>query len=166
MNEESTPLPLHKRYSTRSEIPGALDELAALARRTLRVFDPDLAECGYERPERISLLRSMLRAGRDHRVLVVVHDTRVLESRLPRLTDLWRQFPEGIEIRRTLPEARGASDAFAIADRVAYWHRHHRDHYAAELAADEPTMLRGLLQRFDELWDASEPSAGPTVLGL
>jgi hypothetical protein len=166
MTEESTTPPLHKRYSARSEIAGALDELATLSRRTLRVFDADLSECGYDRPERISLLRAILRGGRDHRVLMVVHDARFIESRSPRLLDLWRQFPEGLEIRRTQPDVRGATDAFAIADQSAYWHRHHRDHYAAELANDEPAMLRGLLQRFDELWQASEPTTGPTVLGL
>ena len=156
----------HLNFTARSDIPAALDRLMGMAQRTLRVFDYDLADCGYERPVRIELLRQFLRGSRHRRLLIVVHDTRYLTTRSPRLFDLWRQFPEAIEIRCTLPEAKSASDAFVLADDRAYWHRHHRDHPAADLATDDSATLRGLLLRFDQLWEASEPSVGPTLLGL
>lgn len=158
--------PSHETFTARSDIPAALDRLMGMTQRTLRVFDYDLSDCGFERPARIDLLRQFLRGSRNRRLLVVVHDTRYLDTRSPRMLDLWRQFPEAIEIRCTLPEAKSASDAFVLADERAYWHRHHRDHPAADLATDDGTKLRGLLQRFDQLWEASAPTSGPTTLGL
>ena len=158
--------PPHQNFTARGDIPAALDRLMAMAQRTLRVFDYDLADCGYERPARIDLLRQFLRGSRNRRLHIVVHDTRYLTTRSPRLLDLWRQFPEAIEIRCTLPDAKSASDAFVLADDRAYWHRHHRDHPAADLATDDSAKLRGLQQRFDQLWEASEPTSGPTTLGL
>ena len=109
---------------------------------------------------------AFLLAGRAHRLMIALHDTDPLERDCPRLITLLRQFPMSIEIHRTLAQARNASDPFIVADDHSVWHQLHHEQPRAIVALHSPADAMPIAQRFDEIWDLSEPAVSATTLGL
>ena len=167
MSEPHTaPQPAYRPLSGNAESQAAIDEVIAAAARTLRIFDITLSGRGYNSPQRIERLRSFLVAGRAHRILVALHDTDPLERECPRLLALLRQFPMSIEIHRTLQQARKAMDPFVVADDHSVWHQLHHEQPRAIVALHSPADALPIVQRFDEIWELSEPAVSATTLGL
>ncbi len=71
-----------------------------------------------------------------------------------------------IEIHRTLAQARDANDAFVIADDHSVWHQLHVEQPRAIVALHSPPDTLPIAQRFEEIWDLSEPAVSATTLGL
>lgn len=149
-----------------AESQAAIDEVLAAARTTIRIFDVSLANRGFNSPARTQLLRNLLVAGRAHRIYIALHDTEPLEREVPRLLALLRQFPMSIEIHRTVGQARNANDPFILADDQCVWRQMHHQQPRAMVAMRSPADTVPILQRFDEIWDLSEPAVSATTLGL
>ena len=144
----------------------ATDELIALARRRIRVFDQDLSRTGWNQPSRIERLGAFLREVRGRRFDVIVHDTHYLESGCPRMLKLLRTCSSGMTIYRTGPEARLATDPLLIIDDRHYLHRFHFAQPRATMGIDLPEETKPLATRFEEIWATGEPGINATVLGL
>lgn len=144
----------------------AVDEVLAAAQRTVRIFDVSLANRGFDSPARVERLRALCAAGRAHRVLIALHDTLALERECPRLLALLRQYPMSIEIHRTLGEARNAHDCFVLADDHSVWRQPHHEQPRAIVALHSPADAIPTAQRFEEIWNLSEPAVSATTLGL
>ncbi|HEX4782668.1 MAG TPA: hypothetical protein VH301_18060 [Usitatibacter sp.] len=166
MTEASTPTPGYRPLSGIGESLAAIDEVIAVAQRTIRVFDASLAGRGFNAPGRAERLREFLVAGRAHRLLVALHETDGLERDAPRLLALLRQFPMSIEIHRTLAQARIAMDPFVVADDHSVWHQLHIEQPRAIVAIHSPQDALPLAQRFEEIWELTEPAVSATTLGL
>jgi hypothetical protein len=144
----------------------AIDEVIAAAQRTIRIFDMSLSNRGFNSPARTEALRRFLVAGRAHRLLIALHDTQPLMRECPRLLSLLRQFPMSIEIHRTIAQARNAMDPFVVADDHSVWHQLHFEQPRAIVAVHSPADATPIAQRFDEIWELSEPAVSATTLGL
>ncbi len=162
----SEPKPDYRPITTLAESQQAIDEVIASAERAIRLFDITLEGRGFNAPARIEQLRQLLVAGRAHRILVALHDTETLERDAPRLLALLRQFPMSVEIHRTVGQARNAMDPFVLADDHSVWHRMHHEQPRAIVALHSPSDAIPLAQRFEEIWELSEPCALGRVLGL
>ena len=149
-----------------AESLAAIDEVIAVAQRTIRVFDISLTNRGFNSPARTDRLREFLVRGRAHRLLIALHETDLLERENPRLLVLLRQFPMSIEIHRTIAQARNAADPCVIADDHSVWHQLHFEQPRAVVAVHSPSDTLPISQRFDEIWDLSEPAVSATTLGL
>ena len=149
-----------------AESLAAIDAVIDAAERTLRIFDVSLSHRGFNTPARAEKLREFLVAGRAHRILIALHDTELLERENPRLLSLLRQFPMSIEIHRTIAQARNASDPFIVADDHSMWHQLHFEQPRAVVAIRSPEDALPIAQRFDEIWELSEPAVSATTLGL
>ncbi len=88
----------------------AIDDLIGRARHSIRVFDYDLSETGWNGKTRAENLATFLRTNRNARLDIIVHDTRWLERSCPRMTNLLKLFSHVITIYRTGPGAKGAMD--------------------------------------------------------
>ena len=163
---DAAPKPSYRPISGLPESLEAIDEVVASAQRTLRVFDVNLTNRGYNSPGRAEKLRQFLVAGRTHRLYIALHETETLERDCPRLLQLLRQFPMSIEIHRTLAQARNAMDPFVVADDHSVWHQLHYEQPRAIVALRSPSDAMPIQQRFDEIWDLSEPAVSATTLGL
>ena len=163
---QAAPHPVYRPVFGNAESQSAIDEVIAVAGRTLRIFDITLSGRGYNLPQRMERLRSFLVAGRAHRILIALHDTDPLERECPRLLALLRQFPMSIEIHRTLAQARKAMDPFIVADDHSVWHQLHHEQPRAIVALHSPADAMPIAQRFDEIWELSEPAVSATTLGL
>lgn len=162
----AAPEPSYRPIFGTADSLAAVDEVIAAAERTIRIFDANLANRGFNAPGRAEKLREFLVAGRAHRILIALHETDALERDCPRLLTLLRQFPMSIEVHRTLGEARNANDPFVIADDHSVWHQLHFQQPRAIVALHSPPDALPIAQRFSEIWDLSEPSVSSTTLGL
>jgi hypothetical protein len=167
MSEQQTaPEPSYRVLSGVAESQGAIDEVLDAAQRGVCIFDMTLERRGFNTPQRVERLRDMLVRGRAHRLRIALHDTEQLERECPRLLVLLRQFPMSIEIHRTLAQARQARDPFVVADDHSVWHQLHYEQPRAIVALHSPADAMPIAQRFEEIWDLSEPAVSATTLGL
>lgn len=160
------PEPSYRVITSNAESLQAIDEVIAAAERTIRIFDITLSHRGFNSPGRSDKLREFLVRGRAHRLLIALHDTDGLERECPRLLVLLRQFPMSIEIHRTIGQAQQARDPFVVADDHSVWHQQHFEQPRAVVALHSPSDATPIAQRFDEIWDLSEPAVSATTLGL
>ena len=160
------PKPSYRPLAALTETHEAIDEVIAEAQRTIRVFDISLSNRGFNSPLRADRLRQFFVAGRSHRLYIALHNTELLERECPRLLALLRQFPMSIEIHRTLAQARNAMDPFVVADDHSVWHQLHFEQPRAIVALHSPQDAIPIAQRFDEIWELSEPAVSATTLGL
>ena len=158
--------PSYRPISSMAESNAAIAEVIAAAQRTVRIFDFSLANRGFNSPARYDALRHLLVTGRAHRILIALHEPEHLERECPRLLMLLRQFPMSIEIHRTISLARNAMDPFVLADDHSVWHQLHHMQPRAIVALHSPVDAIPILQRFDEIWDHSEPAVSATTTGL
>jgi len=168
MTETTPPEPesSYRQLTGLAESQAAIDEVIAAARGTLRIFDFTLGTRGFNSPARAEGLRHFVVSGRAHRILIALHEPETLERECPRLLMLLRQFPMSIEIHRTIGEARNAADPFVVADDHSVWHQLHHTQPRAVVALHSPADAAPIAQRFDEIWDLSEPAVSATTLGL
>jgi hypothetical protein len=165
-NEQGAAKGSHRIIEGIAESSAAIDEVIALARITIRIFDATLAHRGFNSQARFEVLRHFLHAGRHHALRIVLHDTDTFDRDAARLMVLMQQFPTQVVVHRTLPPARHAEDPMVIADDQSIWHRLNFEQPRAVVALHSPADVAPLLQRFEEIWDHSELAISPTVLGL
>ncbi len=158
--------PVYRPISGIAESLAAIEEVISSAERTIRVFDIALLNRGFNSPGRAEKLRDFLVRGRAHRLQIALHETDGLERECPRLLTLLRQFPMSIEIHRTIGQARNAMDPFILADDHSVWHQLHFEQPRAIVAIRSPSDAMPIAQRFDEIWELSEPAVSATTLGL
>ena len=144
----------------------AIDELLALARHRIRVFDQDLSLTGWNQVSRIERLRTFLREARGRRIDVIVHDTHYLESACPRMLNLLRTYSTAMTIYRTGADAKVATNPLLLIDDRHYLHRFHFERPRAAMGIDQPEQTKLLATRFEEIWATGEPGINATVLGL
>jgi hypothetical protein len=152
--------------ATRREYLDGVERLLGLARRELRLFDPDLAELDLNAAPRIARLREFLHANRMHRLYVAVHDTGFVTRRCPRVLALLGSFPRQMFIYQTLGEALKAQDCFVIADDRHLVRRSVAAQPRGVLVLDDPRDVGSIRDRFQEIWESSAPTVSPTVTGL
>ncbi|MCU0803702.1 MAG: hypothetical protein MUF79_01230 [Burkholderiales bacterium] len=151
---------------TRREYRDAFDALLGLARRELRIFDPDLVQLGLDDPGRIARLEGFLRATRGNRLFVAVHEPGHLERHSPRLAQLVAAFSTDFAVHRTTGEAARAQDCFVLADAAHVVRRAVAAHPRGVFVRDDPHESALMRERFDQIWESSEPTSPPTTLGL
>ena len=162
----SQPEPEYRLLTTQAEQFAAVERLVALARLSIRVFDRDLSQLGWNTPGRAEALAAFLRRSSNAKLEIIVHDTRWLESSAPRLTGLLRHWGHAVTIYRTGAEARAAADAMVLVDGRHYLHRFHVDQPRAAVGLSMPAETRPLADRFAEIWATGEPGLSATTLGL
>ena len=158
-------MPGERPFEGRIACEQALDELIANAAQSVRIFDRNIGP-GFNSPRRCGLLRQLLLARSTNRVYLVLHETANIVRDCPRLITLLRQFSQGVSIHQTLPEARCVYDPFAIADDTRFVRRFHYDSARGIASVGDIAATRLLLERYEEIWQASMPALAATTIGL
>jgi hypothetical protein len=159
-------LPREERLDTVAAIVRAQDDVIALARRHVKVFDIDLSWGGWNSPARCAMLASFLRGIPGAHLDIIVHETRWIEASGPRLTALLLRGAHAMKIYRTGGAARGARDPLLIVDDTHFVHRFHVGRTTGALSIGSPERAKPLVERFDEIWETGEPGVTASVLGL
>jgi len=157
---------LSQYLSGRIEYQQALDTVIDQARHTLRIFDYDLHEGGYNAVPRYERLKRFLLGSTNNRLFVVLHSVDYVNRECPRMQNLLREYSYAVFIHQTNSEARMASDPLLIADDAHYVHRFHYEQPRAELVLNDHKLTQPLLHRFEEIWHASTLAVTATTIGL
>jgi hypothetical protein len=161
-----SPEPRVAELATIAEQTAAIDELIALARHHIQVFDQDLSQTGWNNAARTERLAAFLREVRGRRLDMIVHDTRYLQSACPRMLKLLGVYGHAMSILQTGVEGKVATDPLLIVDGQHYLHRFHFDQPRAALGVLQPEQAQPLVARFGEIWATGESGVNATVLGL
>ena len=162
MNDASSSTYLNGRI----EYQQALDTVIEHARHSLRIFDYDLRDGGYNAVQRYERFKRFLLASSKNRLLIVLHRVDYIKRDCPRMLNLLREHSDAIFIHQTNAEARVASNPLLIADDAHYVHRFHYEQPRAEWVLNDLALTQPFLQRFDEIWQASTLAVAPTTIGL
>jgi hypothetical protein len=159
------PSPDHRQINGQREFEAALDEVIARAKSELRIFDFTLGS-DFNSSARCDAIRAFLSAARRNRLRIAVHAPGHLNRNCPRLLGLLRSFSHAISIHETRQQAKSIYDPFTVADDRDFVRRFHFDEMRGLFALDDPIGAHTLIERFEEIWDASEPAISATTLGL
>ena len=143
----------------------AVDRLIGMALGRIRIFDRQLNR-SHNASARIAALRTFLLAAPSNRAAIVVHDAERIRTDCPRLVALQRHFAHAVSIHRTQSIARGVYDRFCVVDGSHYARRFHFDTLRGTLVLNDAEGAGELVQRFEEIWEASQPAVTGTTLGL
>ena len=167
MTEHAPALPHaeYERFESFREHDAMFDELVAQTQRVIRIFDRSLS-ARFNAPARCDAIRSFLRADPLNRLYIVLHEPDALARTCPRFLNLLQHYGHLAQVRQTPRWARHVYDPFAIFDATHYLHRFHYEHMRYARGLNELGGARELLDRFQDLWDASRPAATARVLGL
>ncbi|OGA45768.1 MAG: hypothetical protein A3F74_08435 [Betaproteobacteria bacterium RIFCSPLOWO2_12_FULL_62_58] len=155
----------YRRFEGMREYEAVIDSLIPQTQSVIRVFDKSLSRA-YNSPQRFELLRQFLLASRLNRLLIVLHEVDTLERVCPRMLLLLQQFSYAVSIRETLRPAKHVYDPFVIFDASHYVHRFHYDHLRAAQGTNDVLGAQQLIDRFDEIREASGPAVSANVSGL
>jgi hypothetical protein len=160
---------VYRMMDTNAAAALAISDVVAGAKREIRIFDTSatsLRERGFGSPERIGEIRQLLLANRQHRLRIVLHETRGMECELPRLINLLATLAPQIQIHRSTTAARDLHDVLLIADDVHCWRKPHCGHPRSIVTLNDPLATQPFLERFDEIWQHSELAVGGETSGL
>jgi len=159
-------LPREERLDSIAALIRAQDDVIALARRHIKVFDVDLSWGGWNASTRCAALGSYMRRIPGARLSIIVHDTHWIEASGARLMALLALHSHAMTIYRTGASARNAMDPLLIVDDDHFVHRFHVDRTGGTLSIGSPERAKPLVERFDEIWESGEPGVTGSVLGL
>ena len=162
MNEASSSIYLNGRI----EYQQALDTVIEHARHTLRIFDFDLHDGGYNALPRYDRLKRFLQARSKNRLLIVLHNVEYIKRDCPRILNVLREHSEAVFIYQTNAEARNISDPLLIADDAHDVHRFHYEQPRVVRVLNDLALTQPFLHRFEEIWHASTLAVAATTIGL
>lgn len=163
--DPSVAVPSREPLASVVEIERAIDRVLALAGRRIAIFDRSL-DSRWDRGERIEVLRRFCLASPRNSLRIALHDPESLVRRTPRLRGMLETFGHVIAIHRTRDDAAMADDPLVLVDDHHFVHRFHVDQPRAVLVLDDPAATRPLMERFEQIWGASDPGLSGTTLGL
>ena len=155
----------YRRFEGMREFETLLDEMIPQTQSAIRVFDKALSR-EYNVPQRYETLRRFLLSSRSNRLMIVLHETDLIERQCPRMIELARQFSSTVKIHQTLRPARHVYDPFVIFDATNYLHRFHFERLRAAQGLNDVIGAQQLLDRFAEIWEASAPAISADKTGL
>jgi hypothetical protein len=152
--------------TTRGEYLEGFRALLRLARRELRIFDPDLSQLEINAGVQIELLTRFLRESRARRVLVALHDVEHVSRRCPRLIALLGSHTDRFAIHRTQGDAAKVQDCFVLADDEHLIRRPVTAQARGVRVTSDPKECQPMLERFAEIWESSMHGVSPNITGL
>lgn len=96
------------------EYRGAIDTVLERAAHEIVVFDRDLAALRLEDKSRAARLAGFLQAGYGRRMRIVVHDTCLLDSRMPRFMQLAQRHAHAVQVRQSPDNLRQLADTHVL----------------------------------------------------
>jgi hypothetical protein len=150
----------------RSDYQRGFGRILDLARRELRIFDADLADLAMNSSERIDSLSRFLRSGPNRRIFIALHHVDYVSKHCPRFTALLGIYASSILINKTFGDAAKVQDCFALADAEHLVRRPVTAQPRGVLVIGDPKECQPMRERFEEIWESSEPAVSANTTGL
>jgi hypothetical protein len=156
----------HEKISTIADYVNALDQICALSKQDLFIFEKDFVSIGFNNIARIEVLRSLILSNPNHRLLLLAHDTSQISQHCPRLMTLLRQFGHNMCIYQTPKNLQHITEPFAVGDKSNFVRRFHFDHTPGICGQNDSINANLLISRFMEMWQVSQPSPSTSTFTL
>jgi hypothetical protein len=150
----------------RAELARELRARVQGARHEISVFAPELDPALFNSAELERLLAGFAARHRRNRARILVEDGDQAVRDNPRLVELCRRFSEFIEMRRVGEEHMGLREFFLFTDHDACMHQRDLTRPECLVDAQGRRSVGELAQRFQAMWERSEPVAGIRTTGL
>ena len=150
----------HRHLQTREALQEAHLELVNSARHELAVASPALDESIWNSAAMGEALGHFLARHARNRARIVIEDTEHMLTHCSRLVELARRFSDLLLIRRLGDPHRGLAEMFVLADRDSCLVQADIRRMDATLDLKVPRTAAPYVQRFEQIWDASEPISG------
>ncbi|MCK9382160.1 MAG: hypothetical protein M0P95_14000 [Sulfuritalea sp.] len=144
----------------------ACDTILALAEHEILIFDRDLAALRLEEKTRLETLASFLQRAGPHRLRIVLHDPGPMERDAPRLLHLIARFSHVVDMRQSPDNLRQLADTHVLVDEGHGVRRFHVEQPRSALILDDRAYIQPWRQRFEELWELSQPCLRINTTGL
>lgn len=148
------------------EYRAAIDTVLDNAHSAIEIFDHDLAALRLEEPQRLTKLANFLHAQHTCKLRIVIHQTQLLDSYMPRLMNLFAHYTHAVEVRQSPANLRSLVDTHLLADARHGVRRFHIDHARCALIREDPVAIQPWQQRFEALWQLSLPCPRIKTTGL
>lgn len=159
-NISESPAPIHRHPKSREALREAELELLNAARREFMLAAPVLDPGHWNTTAFTEALAHLIARHPQTQVRIVVEDTEQLLDACPRLVELARRYSDRVHLRRLGEAHHGLSSLFAVADRNACLVQADHEQMDATLDLHAPRLAAPWLQRFEEIWDGTEPVPG------
>lgn len=166
METKEEAAPERRLITTRREYLECFEQMLGLAQRELRVFDPNLAELGFNAPDKIERLRQFVSSSPTHKLWIAVHETDHVMRHCPRFLSLLGSYSRSIFVYQTEGDALKAQDCFALADDCHLVRRPVAKKTRGVVILNDPKDCQSIRDRFEEIWQLSVPSVSPATTGL
>jgi hypothetical protein len=153
-------------YNTWSEFRAAFDQVLALARHSLVIFDDDLAQLRLNQTARMVELQRILTGNPTARVRIALKKTDHLYCDHPRLIELLKHHGHLIQLRQVPASLHSLRDSLVIADDAHMLVRFDLDHPRSKRVLDDKTETAPYLERFEAIWTEGGADFSPTTFGL
>lgn len=149
--------PVYTLITSETEYRQACDALLRRAQHQILIFDKDLAALRLEEAARAKALEDFLRADASRKIRMVLHTPERLEQNMSRLMRLIERFAHAIELRQSPDNLRHLADTHLLVDGGCGLRRFHVDQPRAALVLDDAGYIQPWRQRFETLWELSDP---------
>jgi hypothetical protein len=153
-------------FDTEAGYGKAIDTIISAAQRQICIFDSNLARLHLEQMQRVVALSRFLSGSRSARLRIVLHDTLLLENRLPRFLTMLGRYGHANEVRRASDDLRNLADCFLIADDGFAVVRFHAAHPRGKIIFGNASETADLRDRFEQLWGRSSQCSITSAFGL
>ena len=138
---------------------GCVGRLYLLTQR----LEPDL----YNHAEIYNHLTALVSSNRNAEIHIIAQDTRFAANQGHHLIHLAQKLPTYVQIRTTVtPAHRNFRESWLLADDGAYLRMRNPERYEGYYETDNKLECRSYLERFAEIWEASEPDQNTRRLSL
>lgn len=141
----------------REALAAALVDLARSARREFALYAPELSPRLTDRPRLAAALRGLALAGRRARIRLLCRDAREAARAGHALLALAAALPSRIAVHRLAAEDEAPEELFAFADTSGGVRQPRITVNTGTIALGAPHFARNLAERFEPLWERSEP---------
>jgi len=132
-------------------------ELVEQARRSLIIFSHDLEPKLYDTDSFAKALTQLAIYSRYTTIQILFRDCSHIVKHGHRLIEVARRLTSSIEIRETHHDYRNLTEAYLVADSRGVLYRRIGSRYDGSANFNDPHQGRELQQRFNEIWEKSQP---------
>jgi len=163
---ETSSSPTYQRLRERNAVRDQIVALAEQAQREIVVFAPRLDPYFFNVALLSQALASFAVRHRQNRARILVEDVQQAVKDNDRLTGLCRRLGEFISLRQVGEDHRGRRDMFVQIDRRGYLYQQEVTRLDCLIDTAGGGEATALAERFDEMWERSEPVTAIQPLGL
>lgn len=153
---------IRKHEALREKIGALVED----ARHDVVIFAPWLDGRLFNTATLAHQLAGFAARDRRNRVRVLVEDAEQAVRDNDRIVDLCRRMSDFVQMRRVGEDHIGLQEMFVVLDRTAWLHQPDLVNPECLVSTDDRRAAGTLTQRFEEMWERSEPIPAVRTVGL